>query len=97
MLLAAWMAFGQAGRPDFVIFISALIFSIFLAIPAILHTANPAHPHSGFKSLQEFLSSPVETATETMTGRDVWLQIAIIPVALALAATAIGIVNLLER
>ncbi len=96
VIFAAWFAFGKPGRPDFVVFISGLIFTMLLAIPTILHAANPAHPHPAYRNLREFLSSPVETATGTRTGREVWIQIATIPVVLALGATAFGLVHLLE-
>jgi hypothetical protein len=43
-------------------------------------------------SFREFLDSEVGTATGPMRGREVLLAIAVIPVSLALAATAIGLV-----
>jgi hypothetical protein len=43
-------------------------------------------------SFREFLNSQVGTATGPMRGRDVMIEIAVIPVSLALAATAIGLI-----
>ena len=48
-------------------------------------------------SFREFLKSDVGTATGTMRGRDVLLEIALVPVSLALAATVIGLVVVLIR
>jgi hypothetical protein len=43
-------------------------------------------------SFSEFLRSEVGTATGPMSGRDVMLEIAVMPLSLALAATLIGMV-----
>jgi hypothetical protein len=42
-------------------------------------------------SFREFLSSDVGIGSGTMSGRDVLLEVALIPVALAFAATLIGL------
>jgi hypothetical protein len=44
-------------------------------------------------SFREFLNSTVGTATGDERGRDVLIEVALVPVSLALAATLIGIVR----
>jgi hypothetical protein len=45
--------------------------------------------------VEEFLATPVDTATERLSGAQAWIQILIVPVSVAIAATLIGIVYLI--
>ena len=52
------------------------------------------HKFDQAQRLDDFLCSPVDTATGKLTGSQAWLQILVIPLALAFAAIAIGAVRL---
>ena len=91
MLMAAWIAFGKAGRPDFDLAIATVIFLMFLALPFIGFRISWAHSHERRPSWVEFLSSTIDTATGPLSAGDAWIQILIVPGSLALAATLIGL------
>ncbi|MFM9939336.1 MAG: hypothetical protein ACKVP7_07560 [Hyphomicrobiaceae bacterium] len=90
MLLAAWIAFGKVGRPDFDLAIATVILLMFLALPFIGFRISWAHSHERRPSWVEFLSSTIDTATGPLSAGDAWIQILIVPGSLALAATLIG-------
>jgi hypothetical protein len=67
----------------------ATFFTLFL-FTASYSTHDPRWPARD-TSFREFLESRVGIGGGTMRGRDVLIQIALIPVALAFAATLIGL------
>jgi hypothetical protein len=92
MLLAAWVAFGTAREADFTLGFASLLFFVFFAILVFLSVTARHHMTAPEKQLSDFLHSDVDTATGPLTGRAAWIEIAVIPVSLALAATLIGMV-----
>lgn len=92
MLLAAWIAFGTAREADFTLAFASLLFFIFFAILAFLSVTARHHMRASEETVSHFLHADVDTATGPMSGRSAWIEIAVIPVALALAATLIGMV-----
>jgi hypothetical protein len=95
MFAAAWLAFGTNTGTDLDLVIIGVLFAVFLGIPIILaHVARSwwRMPESPRKP---FLSSQVDTATGDMPASQAWLEVLIIPGALALAATLIGAVYVL--
>lgn len=97
VMLASWLAF--AGDPDAVLAlgIAIVLGIVFFALPIIIHRVAAAHSDRRRQAGRDFLSSPVETETGTLPGATAWLQVLIIPLALALAATLIGITYVLVR
>jgi hypothetical protein len=63
---------------------------VFFGIPFLLRRTNRALTRVSRPGLEEFLHSDLETATGRLPGREAYLQIVMIPLCLALAATALG-------
>ena len=91
MMIAAWLAFGGTSGTDLDLAVATVLFIVFLALPIITHrtTAN-RRGHDRRPTPQSFRSSQVDIATGTLSGREAWLEVLLIPIALALAATLIG-------
>ena len=70
---------------------------VFFALPVIIRQVAVANTRNRPKTTDDFLSAPVETATGPLRGSSAWLQVLIIPLALALAATLIGTAYVLVR
>lgn len=95
MMLAAWIAFGAHATADINLGIATVVMVVFTAIPCLIYVTATHHKSAGQESTQHFVSSQLDTATGWLSGREAWLQIAIIPLALAVAATAFGAVYVL--
>jgi hypothetical protein len=98
-LLVTWLSFAEGRGIDRDLVVVTLFFVMFFAL-FLLTASFAAHDprwHLRNTSFREFLRSDVGTATGTMRGRDVLLEIALVPVSLALAATVIGLVVVLIR
>jgi hypothetical protein len=92
ILLASWAAFGGGEDSDLALGFASVLTIVFFALPIIMRKTAAAHSDDKLTALPEFLRSPVEIATGTLTGAEAWLQVLIIPLALAFAAAAIGAV-----
>ncbi len=90
MILAAWLAFGGATGTDLDLAVATVLCTVFLAIPVILRRTATNQLQKSHRLAKQFLESRVDIATGTVSGTEVWLQVVLIPVALALAATLIG-------
>ena len=91
MMVAAWVAFGGTTGTDLDLAIATVLFVVFLALPIMMHrTAANRQGHEPRPVSQRFWSSQVEIATGALSGREAWLEVLVIPVALAIAATLIG-------
>jgi hypothetical protein len=95
ILLASWLAFARGGDAALALAVAIVLGIVFFALPLIVWRVAVAHARPGWKPAQEFLSAPVETATGPLPGASAWLQVLLIPLALALAATLIGAVAVL--
>jgi hypothetical protein len=93
-VLVTWMSFARGGGIDFDLVIATLFFAFFFGLFLVVASFTAKDPRWRLPdtSFREFLRSQVGTATGKMRGRDALIEIAIVPVSLALAATAIGIV-----
>ena len=93
-ILMAWLDFARGGEIDYLLVIVTLFFAMFFTL--FLLTASYSEHDQRWPlrdtSLREFLRSKIGTATGTMRGRDALIEIALVPVSLALAATVIGLV-----
>jgi hypothetical protein len=88
-----WLAFAKGVETDFLLVVITLFFAFFFGLFLLtasygLHDPRWELPSTTFR---EFLTSRVSTATGTMRGRDVLIEIMVLPLSLALAATLIGI------
>ncbi|WP_295557084.1 hypothetical protein [uncultured Hyphomicrobium sp.] len=92
MMLAAWLAFGTAREADFTLAFASLLFLVFFGVLLFIVTTARHHMTAPRETLDHFLQSDVDTASGPLPGRAAWIEIAVIPLALALAATAIGLV-----
>jgi hypothetical protein len=95
MLGAAWLAFGTNIGTDLDLTMVTVLGTVFLAIPAAMHHTAATRYSFAPKPMAGFLSSQVDTATGWMPAGQAWLEVMLIPAALALAATLIGGVYLL--
>ena len=95
MLAAAWLAFGSASGTDLDLALATVLFTVFLGAARllVLESAVAGLPRNGSEgphpAAKQFLSSRVDIATGTLSGREAWLQVILIPAGLALAATII--------
>jgi hypothetical protein len=94
-LAVTWLAFASGPEIDYLLVILTLFFVIFFTL--FLLTASYSLHDKRWPvrdtSLREFLDSTVSTATSDERRRDVLIEVALVPVSLALAATLIGLVR----
>ena len=94
-LAITWVSFARGAEVDWDLVVVTLFFVFFLGL--FVFTATYAWKDPRWRqrdtSFREFLDSDVGTATGPMRGREVLLEIAVMPVSLALAATLIGLVR----
>jgi len=90
MLAVAWLAFGGATSTDLDLGVVTVLCLIFLMLPVLMHRLAAARAETRQPDLKGFLSAGFETATGRLPAREAWLQVALIPVALAIAAALIG-------
>ena len=89
----SWLAFAWGPEIDYLLVIVTLFFAIFLTL--FLLTASFSVHDSRWPvrrtSFRQFLKSNVRIGSGTMSGREVLIEIALIPVVLAFGATLIGL------
>jgi hypothetical protein len=90
MLAAAWLAFGGTIGTDLDLTVASVLCLVFLALPIIMYRTSCKSLQKAPLAPKHFLSSRVEVATGPLSGGEAWLQVILIPFALALAATVIG-------
>jgi len=92
-IAVVWVAFAADLRsitlPVIVTLFFMMFFTLFL-LTASYSVKDPRWPSRTMR-LREFLRSKVAIGSSTMSGRDVLIETALIPVALAFAATLIGL------
>jgi predicted membrane-bound spermidine synthase len=96
MLVASWLLFARSTESDLVLAMASILTIVMLGIPILMYRMAAARSRAPRTDADEFLHSEVETATGRLTGGQAWLQVLIIPLVVAFAATAIGIVNVLS-
>ena len=93
-IAVTWVSFARGTEVDWDLVVVTLFFIFFFGL--FLFTATYALKDTRWRqrdtSFREFLRSEVGTATGPMRGRDVMLEIAVMPLSLALAATLIGVI-----
>ena|SRR5438874_10465581 len=94
ILLVSWLAFGAGTEADLGLGIATVLGIVFFALPILMYRTATHRFRGQRQRVDDFLCSPVDTATGKLTGSQAWLQILVIPLALAFAAIAIGAVRL---
>jgi hypothetical protein len=92
-LLVTWLAFAHGAETDFVLVVVILFFAFFLGLFLLTasFSAKDARWPVRDTNFHEFLGSDIRIGSGTLPGHEVLIQIALLPVALALAATLIGL------
>jgi hypothetical protein len=88
----SWLDFARGGEIDYLLAIVTLFFVMFFTLFLLTASYSAHDPRwpSRNTTFREFLRSSIGTATGNMHGREVLIEIALLPVALAIAATLIG-------
>ena len=88
-----WLAFARSAETDFLLVIVILFFGFFLGLFLLTasYTVSDQRWPARETSLRKFLISNISIGGGTMRGRDVLIEIALVPVTLAFAATLIGL------
>jgi hypothetical protein len=95
IVVASWIAFAKGADAALALGIAGVLTVVFFALPLLVWLTARSHSDTPRDATRDFLASHVETATDTLSGASAWLQILLIPAALALAATLIGVTSLL--
>lgn len=95
MLATAWLAFSAADGTDLDLGMVTVLTLMFFGIPLAMHHTSVRSASDVPKSMRQFMHASVDTYTGEMPARQAWLEVVMIPVALALAATLIGTVYVL--
>jgi len=97
IVAAAWLAYGHDAETRYLLFIVGMVFAAFAAIPTLIFlNGRKRAPRDGSRDSptpERFLAVGLETASGPLSGREAWLQIALVPLSLALAAILIGTVT----
>lgn len=97
IMLASWLAFAGDRDAALPLGMAVVLGIVFFGLPIIIREVAVANARKKQETAGDFLSAPVETATGQLRGSSAWLQVLIIPLSLALAATLIGAAFLLAR
>ena len=92
-IAVTWLAFAHGIETDYLLLIVTLFFVIFITLflfTATYSRGDPLWP-TEWTSFREFLNGTVSTATGDERGRDVLIEIALLPVVLAFGTTLIGL------
>ena len=92
-IAVVWVASAAGPEIDYLPVIVTLFFMMFFTLFLLTASYSVKDPRlpSRTMRLREFLRSKVAIGSSTMSGRDVLIETALIPVALAFAATLIGL------
>src|SRR5262249_53217140 len=95
IVVASWIAFAHGADAELALGMAGVLTVVFFALPLLVWLMTKSRSLQSRDEAGDFLSSRVETATGPLTGASAWLQIALIPAALALAATLIGVTSMI--
>lgn len=96
MLAIAWIAFASADGTDLDLGMVTMLALMFFGIPLAMHHTSLRSTHEVPMRVRQFMRTSFDTYTGTMPAAQAWIEVAIIPVALALAATVFGLVYILS-
>jgi len=92
-IAVVWLAFSAGTETDYLLVIVTLFFVMFFVLFLLLasYSLKDQRWPSRSTGLREFLTSEVAVGSGKMSGRDVLIETTLLPVALAFAATLIGL------
>jgi hypothetical protein len=90
MIGMAWADFAAPGGTVLDLMMVTVLAAVFFAIPFALHHTASTRLVSAHHRMSDFLESQVDTFTGPMPAKEAWVEIMLIPLALAAAATLIG-------
>ncbi len=92
MLFVAWFAFAAPDGTNLDLMMVTVLGLMFFGIPLVIHHTTVRHTIKEPLTVRRFESQPFQTYTGPMPAWQAWAEVALIPVALAFAATLFGIV-----
>lgn len=94
---AMWVTFGGYDA-WFVLAISTFFAAVFFAVPAIMFRTAKSHGFSQpAPTMSDFLAGDLETWTGRIKGREALVQVAAVPIALALGSFALAVIVITAR
>jgi hypothetical protein len=94
LLVASWLLFARSGEVGLDLIIATVLFTAMLGLPVLL--GRMVSRRTGAHGRRSGMApTHVETHTGTLSSGEAWLQILLIPLAMAFAAVAIGVVSLM--
>ena len=94
LLLASWLLFDRGGEIGLDLLIASVLFVAMLGLPVLLGTMALRWTGADARRSRPLRGTHVEIYTGRLSSGEAWLQILLIPIVMALAAVAIGLVNL---
>ncbi|GJL91209.1 group III truncated hemoglobin [Hyphococcus sp.] len=95
MLFSLWLAVKSDREAVFVVAISTFFLAMYAGLPFALNALGRKYSNSGDNNnasdFGAFLDKKISTYTGTLTGREVMIQITVIPILLAIGMTAMAI------
>jgi hypothetical protein len=88
MLVASWLMFYSTGDISLDLGIIGVLFVVMLGLPVLLIRFVAGKKKR--TPIGVFVDRPMQTGSGSMPGSEVWAEILLIPLVLALAATVIG-------
>ena len=94
LMAASWLFFDRSDEIGVDLLIGTVLFTAMLGLPVLLGrmVARRTRPHARRPTVH---NPHVEIHTGTLSSGEAWLQILLIPLAMAFAAVAIGLVSLM--
>jgi hypothetical protein len=90
-IIAAWIAFGRGyAALDLTVVVVITVVLLGLLAGGAAMSRNMTPDRKTERSFGEFVNGPVDTATGEITGRDAFLQIAAMPIVLAIGGSAMA-------
>jgi hypothetical protein len=94
LLAASWLLFDRGGEIGLDLLIASVLFTAMLGLPVLLGRMVARRTTVDGRRSHAQPGTHVDIYTGRLSSGEAWLQILLIPIVMALAAIAIGLVNL---
>jgi predicted membrane-bound spermidine synthase len=94
LLAASWLLFDRGGEIGLDLLIASVLFTAMLGLPVLLGRMVARRTTENGRRSHAQPGTHVDIYTGRLSSGEAWLQILLIPIVMALAAIAIGLVNL---
>ncbi len=95
LLAASWLLFDRSDEIGLDLIIASVLFTAMLGLPVLLGTMASRRTAVDGRRSSTLPRTHVDIYTGRLSSGEAWLQILLIPLVMALAAVAIGLVSLL--